>query len=132
MHIKTFQGMDEVCLALSDRRDEQAEAIALAERANAAIAKAGERRLPADERRQVVPIMEDQDGTVLIGVVRHLPTRDTADLITTGGAIEHAAGPSFGQRAQIALVLVLGIPAAIGVAYVVAGAFVAGACALIN
>jgi hypothetical protein len=54
--------------ALADHLRERRAAVALAERANAAIAKASERELPEDERRQVLDLVEFRAACIEIGV----------------------------------------------------------------
>jgi hypothetical protein len=97
---------------------------------NRTIIKASERWLPDDERRQMLPVITDQDGTMLLGVAlrpvrqpdpaRYLPAPSCADMIRTGGTIEHTAGPTWQQRARIAAVLAVGLPVAIAGAWVAA------------
>ncbi len=66
-----------------------------------AVAKASEAQLPADQRRQVVDVLQ-------------------GDALAVGGTVEHTAGPTWQQRAQIAAVLALGLPVAIAAAFIAA------------
>lgn len=112
-----FIGTQPLAVEASQRN----EAIALAERMNAAIEKAGERRLPEDERRQVLPVVTDQDGTTLIGFVpskRYLPDHCCADAISTGGAIANASPRTWEQRTVALVVLLTGLPIVIGAAWI--------------
>ena len=65
----------------------------------ARVAKASEAALPIEQRRQVI---------------------DCAQLLAVGGTVAHTAGPTWHQRARIAAVLVIGLPLAIGAAFVAA------------
>lgn len=63
------------------------------------VAKASEASLPIDQRRQVI---------------------DCSQLLVVGGTVAHTAGPTWQQRARIAAVLAVGLPVAIGTAYLAA------------
>jgi len=49
----------------------------------------------------------------------------TVSMIVVGQQIEHAAGPTWQQRARIAAVLAVGLPMAIGAAFVAARTIIA-------
>jgi hypothetical protein len=63
----------------------------------ARVAKASEASLPIDQRRQVFEVPQ---------------------ALAVGGTVQHTAGPTWQQRAQIAAVLAVGLPLAISAAYV--------------
>lgn len=93
------------------------------------VARAAQARLAAEVRRPLIPVPSDQEGTVLSAVAapptRYLPEGACAHAISVGGAWQRTAGPSWAQRLRIAAVLAIGLPAAIGAAYVVATAVIA-------
>lgn len=64
-----------------------------------------ESELPADEQRIRLP----------------------AQALVDSGAVEHTSGPSWQQRAQIAVVIAVGVPCAIALAYLVSRLWIAAA-----